>query len=364
MSKADVHYLRRCIELAERGKPWVSPNPMVGSVVVKNRTIVGEGYHEGFGEYHAEYNALRDAGTGAQGATLYVNLEPCVHEGKTPPCTEAIIGAGIRHVVASSQDPNPLVGGRGFRELRRAGIKVTKGILKKESHKLNEKFFGAMEHRLPFVGIKLAQTLDGRIADSRNRSKWISSPDARTYAHILRTEYHAIMVGSTTIQMDDPELTVRFTEGRNPVRVVVDGRLRLSPLRKVFTTGAAQTILLTSSTSLNKEYRKAVALERKGVQVIGVDSRLPLTPKAMLRALFSLGVLSVLVEGGSKTIQPFLEHRLAQKIHCFVTPAILGSGTTGFSFGRLPLGRMIRLDDLSVRQLSGTMILEGVPRYQ
>ncbi|HEX9614261.1 MAG TPA: bifunctional diaminohydroxyphosphoribosylaminopyrimidine deaminase/5-amino-6-(5-phosphoribosylamino)uracil reductase RibD [Bacteroidota bacterium] len=356
-------YLQRCMELAQRGRAWVSPNPMVGSVIVKKGRIVGEGHHRRFGDSHAEFNAIVQAGGRARGATLYVNLEPCAHHGKTPPCTKAIIRAGISHVVASTKDPNPLVGGKGFRELRKAGVKVTLGVMKQEARRLNEKFFAAMETRRPFVGVKLAQTLDGRIADFRGRSKWISSPESRKYTHGLRTEYGAVMVGAQTVKLDNPELTARLTQGRNPIRIVIDGRLQISPARKICTTTKAPTIVLTTSSSLKKQYKRALALERKGVQVIGIESPAPLSPKSVLKVLFDLGIVSVLIEGGSRTIRPFLEHRLVRKVHCFVAPAILGSGTVGFSFGRLPLARMVRFDDLTVLEVRGTMVLEGRPRY-
>lgn len=363
MSSKELKYMQRCLDLAEQGRPWVSPNPMVGSVIVKNGRIVGEGYHRRYGDSHAEFNAIGQAGKQARGATLFVNLEPCVHHGKTPPCTRAIIGSGIRRVVVSTKDPNPLVGGRGFRELRRAGIKVTLGVMRKESRQLNDKFFTAMETRLPFVGVKLAQTLDGRIADSKGRSKWISSREARKYAHAVRTEYAAIMVGAGTVSSDDPELTVRFAKGRCPIRIVIDGRLTIPPARKIFNIAKAQTIVLTSSATLRKKYNKAVVLARRGVQVIGIDSPLPLGPTVILKALLGLGITSVLIEGGSRTIEPFMEQRLVHRIHCFIAPAILGSGTTGFSFGALTLGRMTRLEDRVVRQLSGTIVVEGRPRF-
>jgi diaminohydroxyphosphoribosylaminopyrimidine deaminase/5-amino-6-(5-phosphoribosylamino)uracil reductase len=231
--------------------------------------------------------------------------------------------------------------------------------MKKESRALNERFFKAMESGIPFVGVKLAQTLDGRIADVRGRSKWITSEEARRYGHALRSEYAGILVGAHTVQADDPELTVRLTPGRNPVRIVLDGHLRLSPGSKICNTRRAQTIVLTASSSLRKKYKKVVRLEREGVQVIGIDSRLPLSPRSILKTLYAFGIFSVLLEGGSRTIQPFMEEGLVRRVHCFIAPGILGSGVTGFSFGRLPLSRIMRLRNRTVQELSGTILVEG-----
>ncbi len=359
LSMKDEFFMQRCLILAAMGRGMVNPNPMVGCVIVKKGKIVGEGYHERFGSRHAEVQALRRAGNRAKGATVYVNLEPCAHFGKTPPCTAALIKAGVREVVASTVDPNPLVGGRGFAELRRAGIRVTKGVLRRESRKLNEKYFFFMENGVPFVGVKLAQTLDGRIADSKGRSRWITGDTARAYGHALRAEYDAVMVGSTTVLSDNPELTVRMARGRNPVRIILDGRFRIGGQKKVLETKTAPTVILTSILGLRRNRVKAVALERKGVQVIGVHSASGISGLAVLKVLADLGMTSVLIEGGSATIGPFFESSQVNKLHCFITPGLLGSGMTGFSFGRRSLQDALRLTDVSVRALAGDLVLEG-----
>ena len=204
MGTTDRKFITRCFDLALKGKGTVSPNPMVGCVIVKNGRIVGEGYHRRFGGAHAEVEALKRAGLKAHRAALYVNLEPCSHHGKTPPCVDAIIRSGIKRVVTSCIDPNRLVAGKGIRALRQAGISVRVGILAEEAEALNEKYFYFMRKKVPFVGLKIAQTLDGRSADARGQSKWITSPAARAAGHSIRSEYDAILVGAGTVRKDNP----------------------------------------------------------------------------------------------------------------------------------------------------------------
>lgn len=356
--------MRRCLDLARKGERWVAPNPAVGCVIVRKGRIVAEGYHRAFGGPHAEIAALRQAGRRAKGATLYVSLEPCVHTGKTPPCTEAIIRAGITHVVAAMQDPNPLVSGRGFRRLRAAGVRVSAGILRKEALALNERFATSMERRLPFVGLKLAQTLDGRIADRKGTSKWISSSAARVYAHALRALYHAVLVGAETVRSDDPLLTVRHVSGRQPVRVVLDGRFSLPLNRRVFKTRHAPTIVLTSARSLRRAGKKAAALERKGVQVLGVDGPDRLSVRSIVRVLAAAGMSSVLVEGGGETARCFLEGRTVDKVHAIIAPTILGSGTPSFEVNGLTLGTAIRLKEPAFMTAGSDIVVEGSPEWR
>lgn len=355
-------YIMRCLELAERGYGYVHPNPMVGCVVVKDGKIVGEGYHRRFGGDHAEIAALKKAGRAAVGSTLYVNLEPCAHHGKTPPCVNAIIAAGIKTVVTSTQDPNPLVGGRGFRALRKAGIKVINGISRDEAKSLNEKFFTFMESGLPFVGLKIAQTIDGRIADRAGTSKWITSDLSRGYAHLLRSGYDAVLVGAGTVRSDDPLLTVRAVEGRNPRRVILDGSFSISLSARVVRDRSAETIILTSSRAFRTKTQKAVALERKGVQVLGLDSGTHIEPRRILKALAGLDITSVMLEGGGSTIRPFLEKRLVNRIHCFVAPKLLGSGLQGIQMNGLLLRTVRTIEDMEVSILGDDILLEGTLR--
>jgi diaminohydroxyphosphoribosylaminopyrimidine deaminase / 5-amino-6-(5-phosphoribosylamino)uracil reductase len=324
--------MQRCLELAQKGAGTVNPNPMVGCVIVQNGKIIGEGFHKIFGGPHAEIFALKSAGKKAKGATLYVSLEPCVHFGKTPPCTDAIIRAGISKVVIASKDPNPLVRGKGIRQLRTAGIQVKVGLLEKEAELLNEKFFTFMKTGLPFVGIKLAQTLDGRIADVTGKSKWITSQTARKEVHRLRYEYGAVLVGANTILKDNPELTVRFVKGRNPVRIVVDGRLSLPTSRKIFNTFAAPTWLLTSVKAVKANIQKVQKLVSQGVRVLPVSSAYSINAESILRTLAMERVSSVFVEGGACTVDGFVSRSLADKLYLFTAPKILGGGLNGFCF--------------------------------
>lgn len=355
----DELFLRRCLVLADRGRRDTHPNPMVGCVVVKNGKVIAEGFHRRFGGPHAETIALQKVRGVARGATLYVNLEPCAHTGKTPPCTKAIIAAGIRRVVASSSDPNKLVAGRGFRELRRAGIAITTGVLSREAKMLNRTFFHYHTTGLPFVTLKVAQTLDGKIADTRGRSKWITGPRARAWAHELRAEHDAILVGAETIRRDDPELTVRHGVGKNPVRIVLDGRFNLTARQRIFRTSAAPTILLTSARSLREQRSKALALERNGVQVLGIVGGAVLSPRDILRTLAGLGISSLLVEGGSATSGQFLNAGLVNRIVCITAPSILGSGVAGFRLPARPLERSMRLSAFTVRPVGEDLVIDG-----
>ncbi len=324
--------MRRCLAIAQGGAGKVNPNPMVGCIIVRNGRIIGEGFHQQFGGPHAEIFALLHARKKARGATLYVNLEPCVHFGRTPPCTDALVQSGISKVVIAAKDPNPLVKGKGIRRLREVGIQVEVGILRKEAELLNEKFFKFMKTGLPFVGIKLAQTLDGRIADISGKSKWITSEAARERVHRLRSEYDAVLIGANTVIRDDPELLVRLVKGRNPVRIVIDGRLSLPMSPKIFNTTTAPTWVLTSHRAMKSKSRKVQKLSSQGVRVLGVSSSYSLSAESILRALSIEGISSVLVEGGAHTVVSFIKRSLADKLYLFVAPKVLGGGLEAFHF--------------------------------
>lgn len=355
----ESHYMLRCFELARRGEGRVRPNPLVGCVIVTNGHIVGEGFHAKFGGPHAEVAALKVAGRRARGGTMYVNLEPCVHHGKTPPCVDAIIRAGVKKVVTAQRDPNHLVAGKGIRALRSAGIAVSVGVMLSEARRLNAPFCKFHESGLPYVGIKIAQTLDGKIADEKGRSKWITSPAARAYGRSLRASFDAIMVGASTVLKDNPRLTTRTAGNRNPVRVIVDGRFMVPTEAHVFSDSAAQTILLTSAQALKRKSEKAVRLERHGVTVLGIESRTILSPGDILRTLASLGITSVMIEGGVRTISPFLERNMVDEIHCFITPRILGSGLPSATFGHLDLNASLRVSNVKITVLGPDVVLEG-----
>jgi len=359
-ASGEQRIMQRCLDLARKGAGKVNPNPMVGCVIVRNGKIVGEGFHEKFGGPHAEISALNHAGKNSKGSALFVSLEPCVHYGKTPPCTDAIIHAGISQVFIASKDPNPLVCGKGIRQLRMAGIRVKVGLLQKEAELLNEKFFKCMKSGLPYVGIKLAQTLDGRIADAAGKSKWISSGAARKIVHRLRNEYDAVMVGANTVRRDNPELTVRLVSGKNPVRVVVDGRLSLPTSRKIFKTSVAPTWILTSAKAVKANIRKVQKFVSQGVHVLPVSSAYSMNPGSILRILAAEGISSVLIEGGTDTVEGFVNRYLADKLYLFVAPKILGSGLNGFCF-QTPrtLNKSIKLLMIKVSLVGDDILVEA-----
>ncbi|MFH0992293.1 MAG: bifunctional diaminohydroxyphosphoribosylaminopyrimidine deaminase/5-amino-6-(5-phosphoribosylamino)uracil reductase RibD [bacterium] len=366
MNAADhIRFMDCCLQLAEKGRGRVHPNPMVGCVIVKHGRIIAEGYHRSFGGPHAEIEALRIAGNRSSGATLYVNLEPCAHYGKTPPCSQSIIEAGISQVVAACRDPNPEVAGKGFSEIRRAGIALIIGIRHKEAAELNHQFFYTMKTELPYIGIKIAQTIDGRISDSFGKSKWITSAEARKEGHRIRSEYDAILVGVGTVLKDNPQLTVRSVRGKNPIRIIIDGHLRVSDRAKVFDVRKADTILLTSSEAMNSETAKVSRLARRGVEVFGLDGGFELSTKAILKVLASLGINSILVEGGSGTISRFMEDRYVQKIHCFIAPKILGGGLPSIMISRhSKLRQASEITHMKIRSVGKDLLVEGLIHYK
>lgn len=364
VKQRDVDYMRRCIELAERGHGFVNPNPMVGCVIVKGNKIIGEGFHREYGGPHAEVIAIRQAGKKSKGATLYVNLEPCSHHGKTPPCVETIIKSEIKRVVAATRDPNPLVSGKGFHKLRAAGILVETRLMADVARQLNEKFFTYMQEGIPYVALKIAQTLDGKIADRSSKSKWITGTLARKEVQKIRSQYDAVLVGSKTVLTDNPFLTVRDIKGRNPIRVVLDGSLKTRVTSRIYSTRDAATYLLTSTNAINANVDNVLKLEKKGVQVFGLDGNSMRDMRVILRVLANLGISSVLVEGGSAIFSAFLEQKLAKRMYCFFAPKILGNGLSSITFqnGRL-IRQPITLVDVNLQSLGEDIFLNGKIKY-
>lgn len=354
--------MRRCLHLAEMGRGFVSPNPMVGAILVRSGKVIGEGYHRKFGKPHAEREAIH-AASRAAGATLYVNLEPCNHFGKTPPCTDLIIGAGIRRVVIGCRDENPVVRGKGIRRLERAGISVKVGVLERECLQLNEVFYKFITTRLPFVGMKVAQTLDGRIADSRGHSQWITNSASRTYVHVLRSRYDAVLVGANTVNIDNPRLTSRIVAGRDPHRIVLDGNLSSELSARIFeVTQPVRVIIIASNNSISRHQRKVRALRDKGVEVVGLkaDRTGCIGILTILRRLGRLGISSILVEGGSTVFGAFLDSGEADKLHLFISKRILGGGLSSFSSAAaksLNAAPALRGGTLTV--LDGDFLIEG-----
>ena len=320
----DAFFMRRSLELALEGAGRVSPNPMVGSVIVCNGEIIGEGFHKQYGGPHAEVNAIASVAdeTLLRHSTLYVNLEPCSHFGKTPPCSDLVVEKGISRVVVGCRDPNVKVAGKGIARLLAAGVAVTEGVLEKESLKLNEAFIKSHTTGLPFVCLKLAETLDGKIATSSGASRWITGEEARYEVHRLRSAYDAVMSGEATVLADDAELTVRHCEGRNPLRVVLDRELRLPLEAKIFSS-EAPTILFASFSSAGSA--KAEQLRTSGVTVVFVNERSGgLDLREVLSELHHRQVLSVLVEGGSRLSASFIREKLVDKIAMFIAPKLFG----------------------------------------
>jgi len=333
--------MRRCIELAAKGEGKVSPNPLVGAVVVKNGRIISEGFHEKFGSPHAEANALR--GINAAGATLYVSLEPCSHcggEKKTPPCAPLVISSGVSRVVIATKDPNPCVDGCGIAQLRAAGIKVDVGVMGKEAQEQNAAFFKCMKTCKPFVLVKLAQSKDGKIGVRGKGKVWLSGRQFDSYCHAMRNRYDAILVGVNTVINDDPQLTCRMKGGRNPVRIILDSRLRIPLSARVLQHRAAARCLMHFApgqnahrnakkdcvlifTTQGRDRAKEKALGRLGASVI-VCGKGNVDLKKLVSLLPAYGVYSVLVEGGAQTIGSFIRAKLADRLVLAISPEKIG----------------------------------------
>lgn len=320
----DKIYLKRALELAELGKQTVSPNPAVGAVVVKDGQVIAEGWHKKTGGPHAEAEALSNISRDqAEGSTIYINLEPCCHHGRTPPCTDAIIDKGIARAVFCMIDPNPRVNGSGAQALRNAGIEVDFGVLEAEARQLNEIYVHHMETGRPFIHIKAGLSLDGRLATATNKSQWITGEEARAYAHKLRQRYDGILVGSRTLQIDNPRLDVRVDEGGNIHRIILDSTLKIRTDARIFSRDAGKEIII--ATTSRSENRKRKELEDAGARIIisdGEDGRVGLLE--MSRQLGSLGITGLMVEGGGETISSFLRQDLVNKVTFVYAPIIIG----------------------------------------
>ena len=366
MTDLDEKFMRLALRLAARGKGATSPNPRVGAVVVKKGVVVGRGWHKRPGQPHAEVIALRSAGKAATGSTLYVTLEPCSTYGRTPPCTDQIISAGVKRVVVGATDPWPRHRGRGFRILRRRGIEVTRGVLQAEAESLNEGFNKFVATGLPFVTVKAALSLDGRIATSTGESKWISNELSRQHAHRMRNESDAIVVGIGTVKRDNPSLTVRakFPEVHTPWKVVVDSRASIDlGCRLLSGSAARRTIIATTGLA---PQAKLEAIAATGAEIIlcrEKDRRVSL--RDLMRKLGKRGILYVLLEGGSKLITSALEAGIVDKVSLFYAPKIIG-GVEAPSLvegeGARNLMDALCVGDVSVRRFGGDVLVEGYVR--
>ncbi|MHB1420499.1 MAG: bifunctional diaminohydroxyphosphoribosylaminopyrimidine deaminase/5-amino-6-(5-phosphoribosylamino)uracil reductase RibD [Bacillota bacterium] len=359
----DIHYMKRALALARMALGRTSPNPMVGALVVKSGKVVGKGYHHQAGTPHAEIHALRQAGTAARGATMYVNLEPCSHYGRTPPCAQAVLEAGIIRVVAAMTDPNPVVAGKGLQMLRDGGAQVKVGILEEEAKRLNEVFIKYITTGKPFGVLKAALTLDGKIATRTGDSQWISGEESRKYVHRLRDRYDAVMVGIGTVLADNPMLTTRLPKGtgRDPVRVIVDSHLRIPLDARVVVHGSCAPTIIAALTGQNPQ--KVAALQARGVEVLELDElegRVDM--EVLMASLGRRGITSVLVEGGAEINASALRQGIVDKVLFFIAPMLFGGSAAPGPIGGPGVSWVadaLHLREVACRSSGGDMLISG-----
>jgi len=358
-------YMRRALELAEKGRGRTSPNPMVGALLVKNGRVVGEGYHRKAGLPHAEIEALRRAGNNARGADLYVNLEPCCHFGKTPPCTEAILSSGVRKVIVGMRDPNRLVSGKGFRQLKKNGVQVVTGPLRKECERLNEVFIKFVQTGNPFVMLKTAVSLDGKIATSKGESQWITGAKAREKVHQIRNEMDAIVAGAGTIVKDNPFLTTRLGKKsavvKHPVRVILDNEFLVPLKSNVFKNADTQRVIYATAKNLPASRKKQ--LTRRGIEILILkENKGKVDLQHLMRALGDRDITSVLIEGGGEVNASALSAGIVDKVMVFIAPILIGGkdapgplGGKGIRY----LKSAFKIKNMTVNQIGNDFLLEG-----
>ncbi|PLT33695.1 bifunctional diaminohydroxyphosphoribosylaminopyrimidine deaminase/5-amino-6-(5-phosphoribosylamino)uracil reductase RibD [Bacillus sp. V5-8f] len=357
-------YMDLALKNAQAMKGQTDPNPLVGSVIVNDNRVVGIGAHLKAGEPHAEIHALRIAGEKAKGGTIYVTLEPCSHHGRTGPCAVAIVEAGIKRVVIATLDPNPLVSGRGVKILEDAGIEVIVGVLEEESRKMNEVFNKFIVSQMPFVTVKAGITLDGKIATASSDSKWITSEDARYDVHKERSTNQAILVGAGTVIHDNPELTARIPNGRNPIRVVLDSTLKIPLESKVVTDNLADTWIFTSG---SHDPDKKERLEEVGVKVFVTKDPKRVNPFEVLQVLGKYSISSVLVEGGGTINASFLENQLVDKVMIYIAPKLAGGKAAPTFLEGMGIDKMadaVELADMTVESIGKDFKFVGYPKYK
>lgn len=328
-------YMRRAIELAKKGSGHVNPNPLVGAVIVRDGEIIGEGYHECYGQLHAERNAIANAkkrGNSLEGSTIYVTLEPCCHYGKTPPCTEAIIEEKIARVVVGSDDPNPLVSGKGFQMLREKGIEVIPHFLKEECDSMNHVFFHYIRTGTPYVAMKYAMTMDGKIACYTGDSKWVTGEESRAHVQTLRNHYKGIMAGIGTVLADDPMLNCRIEGGRDPIRIIADSHLRIPIDSQLVRTAGQQPLIVACLPDADEE--KAAQLQEKGVEVLRIpgvttaditeEQKEVISLPVLMKELGARKIDGILLEGGGQLNESALQAGIVDRIYCYIAPKIFG----------------------------------------
>ncbi len=356
--------MRRAISLAEKARGKTSPNPMVGAVVVRSGKIVGEGFHTRAGQPHAEIVALRKAGDKARSADLYVNLEPCCHFGRTPPCIDAIIQAGIKRVFVGMKDPNKLVSGKGLRFLKAQGVNIFQDVLKEECMKLNESFMKVMNTGMPFVIMKTAMSLDGKIATRSGDSRWISGERARKHVHRIRSQVDAIMVGTETVLKDNPRLTCRLKgKIKHPVRVVLDRKNRIPLAARVFNNSRTQKVIYVTGPDISS--RRLKTLTDKKVEILKVKvSKNGFNIKHLLKELVNWDINSILIEGGGELNASVVKTGSVDRIVTFISPLLIGgTQATGFlgGTGVMKVRGAMRLKDIKVTNIGEDLMVEATP---
>lgn len=358
--KNDEYFMNLALRLALKAQGKTSPNPMVGALVVKAGRIVGRGYHQKAGLAHAEIIALEEAAHKAKGATLYVTLEPCAHFGKTPPCVDRIIKSGIKEVIIGMTDPNPLNNGKGINILRQHKIKVRVGLLEDKLKKINEVFIKYITKRVPFVTVKIAQSLDGKIATKTGDSKWITSDKSRAFSHRMRKDYDAVIVGVNTILRDNPRLDAWFSR-RNPIKIVVDSQLSTPQNANIFSANR-QVIIVTlpDRPGQETENRKILAQRAKVLEVKEKAGQINL--KSMMKKLAQAGITNILVEGGGTLIGSLFDEGLVDKIMFFISPKVIGGrGAIGsvMGLGISRVDKAVKLRDIKFRRIGEDFLIEG-----
>ncbi len=360
-------YMRMALELAGQARGRTSPNPLVGAVIVKDGEVVGRGYHLEAGTPHAEIHALNEAGDRAKGATLYVTLEPCSHFGRTPPCSEAVIRAGITDAYVAVQDPNPLVAGRGIKQMKEAGINVHVGILEEEARRLNEIFIKYITTRTPFVLLKTAMTLDGKIATGTGHSRWVTGDAARQKVHHLRDWYDAILVGVNTVLADNPALTCRLPEGgSDPIRIILDSKAKTPVDARVVTQESESPTYIVVTDKAPLDRIKTLSEGKAKIVRCDLDMYGRVDLRELMSKLGEMEITSLLVEGGAEVAASFLDYRLVDKVITFIEPKIVGGrqapGPVG-GFGKAMMDQAVPVTGVTYGQIGEDLFIEGYPQY-
>jgi len=340
-------YLKHCFELAKKGKGYVSPNPLVGAVLVKNGKVIGIGFHKKYGTAHAEVDAINHAKENVAGSTLYCNLEPCCHTNKqTPPCVPLIIEKKVKRVVISNLDPNPNVNGIGVSQLRKAGIEVSTGILKEEGEELNKFYFKSLKNKRPYIALKIAQSIDGKISRGKKEQTWLTGKKSQKFVHELRSLYDAVLIGANTVKIDNPLLTVREVQGRNPLRIIIDGKLS-SPLNsKIFNSNDSNKTWIFTSEKADR--KKIEQLKERGIKIFTIKQNGTglLNIKTILNTLARNKITSILVEGGAKVFSQFINSGLYDEIIVLQAPVILGEGLNVSKISRIKELQLLGIERL------------------